>query len=79
MGRRESRGADRGQRERAGPRDMSRKREGKAFQALTPTPLALLEEAAGPPITHSMSDSLVQQFMDPGPPGSLCFLDPCLQ
>ena len=43
-----------------------REKEGEAFQALTPTPLALLEEAAGPPITHSVSDSLVQQFMDPG-------------
>lgn len=37
-----------------------REEEGEAFQALTPTPLALLEEAAGPPITHSVSNSLVQ-------------------
>ena len=80
MGRREPRGAGWGQREKAGPQICPGKEEkGEAFQALTPTPSALLDEAAGPPITHSVSDSLVQQFMDPGSPGSLWFLDPCLR
>lgn len=56
-----------------------REEKGEEFQALTPTPSALLEEVAGPPITHPVSCSLKQQLTDPGPLGRLWFLGPCLQ